>query len=821
MIKCFLSHSSRDKNFYVRMVASRLRKEVKIFDEETFEAGMDTAEEIAKGLDESTLFVIFLSSSALESKWVKEELTDAKARFDAAQIQRIYPIIIEAGLKHDDRRIPEWMRESLNIQPILKPTIAARKINARLLELSWQSHPRLKERKEIFVGRNELIKQLEERLDDFSKEPPIALVASGLSAIGRKTLLQSALKKANLVRDSYEFPTITLSALDSIEDFLLKIIDFGMVSVETVQFASMDLNEKIEFAKKVVSAIVQEGERIIVEDHGVLVQNNGELVDWFIELLLHLAPTTHLTFCIASQFRLNPSINRTNPLVYSVTVKELDSAERNGLLKRYSRFHGLDLTRDELSFFSDLLVGYPEQVLFAVDLIHDHGSFEAKRQSHVIQQYASDKAQVVLERYKDKTEVLDFIHFLCRFEFLSYEALFEMVDVKIYADTLNSLLSSSVCERIGASSDYVRVSEVIRDFVNRNRFGLPTKFETSIRRHVTHFVDNFDDDNHDISNYLFSVQEAFRLGVELPDEILIPSIIVKTIKRIYDNERGYADAIFLADKALLRERYMHSATVNHIRFIQCQSLARLRMQRFFDEVQKIPEPDRSFLYGFYYRLTGKCSKAEESLIKVLKSNAPRRDPRVLGELVLVYMQSDEYDKALDLARENYRNRSSNPINANNYFACLIMKERTPENRKELEDIITRISIDPSERAREMADSMHARIVAFFDEDEAKSLELVEEAIARHPKIDYPLLTKADLAAYFENTEKLREAVTAIEGVTTKNAQSYRSFIKYKAILLALEGKNSDAKQLVAKELNGLIPSALQRLNERLDLLSNR
>lgn len=133
MIKCFLSHSSKDKESYVRLVADRLRPEVKVFDEETFEAGMKTAEEIATGLKETALFVIFLSNSALNSEWVKKELSDAKILFDSEKIQRIYPIIIEKGIRHDDSRIPTWMKESLNIQPILKPTIAARKINAKLL----------------------------------------------------------------------------------------------------------------------------------------------------------------------------------------------------------------------------------------------------------------------------------------------------------------------------------------------------------------------------------------------------------------------------------------------------------------------------------------------------------------------------------------------------------------------------------------------------------------------------------------------------------------------------------------------------------------
>lgn len=38
-----------------------------------------------------------------------------------------------------------------------------------MIELSFEKHPRLKERNEIFVGRNDLIGLFEERMDDFEK----------------------------------------------------------------------------------------------------------------------------------------------------------------------------------------------------------------------------------------------------------------------------------------------------------------------------------------------------------------------------------------------------------------------------------------------------------------------------------------------------------------------------------------------------------------------------------------------------------------------------------------------------------------------------
>ena len=135
MIKCFLSHSSKDKEHYVRIVAENLRQSATIFDEVTFEKGMQNIEEIHEALDETSLFVIFLSNHSLDSDWVKEELVYAKNRLDKQQLDRIYPIIIDENIRYDDVRIPDWMRHDLNIQLIKSPKISARKINSRLVEL--------------------------------------------------------------------------------------------------------------------------------------------------------------------------------------------------------------------------------------------------------------------------------------------------------------------------------------------------------------------------------------------------------------------------------------------------------------------------------------------------------------------------------------------------------------------------------------------------------------------------------------------------------------------------------------------------------------
>ncbi|MDP2506349.1 toll/interleukin-1 receptor domain-containing protein [Oceanobacter sp. 3_MG-2023] len=816
MIKCFLSHSSADKDSYVRKVASLLRSETKIFDEETFEAGMSPAEEIINGLDETSLFVIFISDHALESEWVKNELEIAKDKVDSGKLDRIYPIIIEKDITHKDSRIPKWMKEELNIQQIKQPKIAARKINSRLRELTWRNHPTLREREKIFVGRNEKINNVESRFDDFSKKPPVVFIASGLTSIGRKSFIKQSLQKANVIRDSYEFPQISLDPNDSIEDFILKINDLGFSDeIQNLNFLETLIEDKVEIAKNLIKAMVSEKERVLIEDRGSLVQFNGEIVDWFKNIVSEISNEEHLVFCISSKFRANRNIAFKEQEYYMEEIPELDKSERRGLLSRYSKFKNLDVSRDDLGFFSDLLTGYPEQIIYAVDMIDETSVFETKKNSHLIQEYATDKAKLIVDSLKENEKELHFLYFLSKFEFISFEFLFDLVPENEYYPILSSFMLSSICERLGTTSDYIRVSEVVRDYVSRSRFGMPTEFNERLNAHVKEFFASYSDDNRDVSDYIFSIQQALISGEEVPERLLIPSYFVKTIKSLYDKggSANYKEVVRLSDRILLNEKYLHDKLVSHVYFLKCQALARLRNSDFFGVVKNINEPESSFLHGFYYRILGNQEKSIRSYMRVLERKP--NDFRVKSELVLVYMQSDEHELAYDLAKQVYNRMPNNPLNANNYLSCIFHKEKSSEDRPLIEEIVSRLQSDPSDRAQEMYSSARAKILAYFDNEVDEAYKILEGTIEEFPDVTYPILTLADLAIQYKNIEKLKYAISLLDKRESKNTQTYRTYIRYKSIFMALTGEKSDAIQLVKSELYGVRREALDEFIQRL------
>jgi tetratricopeptide (TPR) repeat protein len=816
MIKCFLSHSSRDKERYVRMVKNHIRKESTIYDEDTFEAGMSPIEEIIRGLDETSLFVIFLSESALDSNWVKNELSIAKEKVDAGIIDRIYPIIIDDKITFEDPRIPIWMKQGFNIQHIRQPKVAARKINSRLRELAWKNHPTLRDREKIFVGRNGKIKLVEERFDDYEKDSPLVFITSGLNSIGRKSFIKEALKKATVIRDSYDFPQIYIEETDSIEDFILKINDLGLTDeIKTEDLLTKDFNKKIEIATKLADAIASEKERILIEDRGAIVRYEGDIVDWFQNIVRKISNREHLTFCIASKYRANRSIQYKNMAFYMEEIPELEKSERNGLLSRYSKYRNLELSRDDLSFFSDLLTGYPEQIIYAVDMIAESSVYEAKRNSHLIQEYATDKAKLVVDSLKNDQQSLNFLYFLCKFEFISFEFLFEIAEEEIYFPILSEFLLKSVCERLGASGDYIRVNEVIKDYVDRSRFGMPTEFSDKLRKHVQDFITSDGNDNRDISDYMFSIQEALISGKEIPDRLLIPSYFIKTIREVYKKggSANYKEVIRLSDRVLANSAFLHKNVLEDVFFIKCQALARLRDSAFFGAVKLVSEPDSSFLHGFYYRIQGNQEKAISSYNRVLEARP--NDYRAKSELVLIYMQSDDHDLAYELAKEIYSHAPNNPINANNFLSCIFHRDKNYADRALIEEIINRLKSDPSDRAQEMHYSARAKILSHFDHDVEGAYELLDETIRKFPDVIYPVLTLADLSIQFKNIDRLKNAIHILDRQELSNSQTYRTYIRYKSIYLAISGHPDKAITLANSELRGVRKEALDKFISKL------
>lgn len=500
MQKVFLSHSSKDKAGYVEIVANRLIKDLGvenvIFDEITFQEGRKTIEEIEENLGITDLFVFFVSETSLESDWVKQELFRAEKLWNENKLMQICPIIVKDNIKYDDERIPQWLQKNYNIQYISRPTKAAQIIIQRMLELSYERHPRLKEKNEIFVGRNELINRFEERMDDFDKKKPLCVVASGIKSVGRRTLVKKCIFKSNIRKSSYPFPGIIINGDESIEDFVLKLYDLGLVEKMNISgFMKKTIEEKVQIAINIVKELQKIDEIVFVEDNGGIINHEGEIAKWFIDMLSSTDLKDKITLCLISKFRLvyfgEEVTFTTRERVFITSVDELSKKERDGLLSRYLQFENIDLELQDLKLISGLLAGFPEQVFFTVTLIREKGIEYVRKHTEEIVEFNNKKASILLKEYENDEDRIAFLALLSAFDYISNRFIFDIVgEDEKYKKYIGEFIASGICEYVGVMREYVRVNETIKDYVVRNSYSVSDTHKKRLKEHMKEFLEN-------------------------------------------------------------------------------------------------------------------------------------------------------------------------------------------------------------------------------------------------------------------------------------------------------------------------------------------
>ena len=818
MPRAYLSHSSKDKKHYVEVIAKKLGFVRCVYDNLTFEEGMLSIEEIEKGLDKSDLFVIFLSEPALNSNWVKLELSKAHYLLKRESLERIYPIIIDARITYDDERIPEWLRKNYNLKYISRPSIAARRIEQRLREISWKYHPKIQEKNKIFIGRNDLIRQFEERIDSIDENIPFCIIASGLNRIGRKSYLKYSLRKTGITYESYKPPLIYLDRHESIEDFIHNVYDLGFSNTTDLgNLLTKDIYEKIDVAEVLIKDIHVAKEILFIHDGGCIVTPDSELTTWFQVILKKFKGSDRITLCIASSFRLfKPKIRHLENL-FVINVPELSKTERNGLLKRYSEFEELDLTQENLQYFSELLYGYPEQVYYTVDLIKDQGLNYVKKNTYMIVEYNTELVTYVLNEYEGDNKARDFLHFLSSFDFISYNFIFDIVDEeKYYYDLLNQFLSKAICDTLGANKEYVRLNDAIRDYVKRGRIELPGYYTYKLREHLKNFLETYTDEEKDVSDFFYSIKEAIKKGKVIDESYLMPSHFLKTIIDLYNQYSKYDEVIRLASRVLENEKNLDDRIKIEIRFYMCLSLARMRDKHFFDEVDKIKGADHDFLLGFYFRLTGNNTKAIEKLVRAINKRPNFNQAK--RELVQVYNNIEEYDTALDLAKSNYENLKNNPYHIQAYLLCLIRLEKSMEKEKIIKELLDNLKKIQTEKAEQMYYTCYAQYLAFWKNEEEKSLIEIDKAIRKFESVPYPKLTKFDIAERFDQIDEMKTILDDLSNVK-KNSYLYNMVMARKAVYYAKINKNSEARNIIDCEIRYYPENAKKKLITRIESIS--
>ncbi|WP_392455516.1 TIR domain-containing protein [Chryseomicrobium aureum] len=808
MKRVFLSHSSKDKWFYIENVVSKLTRLIGsdkfIYDSKTFEEGQETSQEIKKWLENTDLFVLFISDAALKSDWVKKEILKAKDLLDKKELHKIYPIIIDESITHEDPRIPKWMSDTYNIRYISQSTVAARKIHNRLIELIWEKNPKVKDKNNFFVGRNELIDSIEERIDSYNKDFPTTLIATGLKDIGRRSLLKRSLIKTSVIQDSYFMPTVTLDAHQSVEDFILLLNDLGfeykLEENETLMTLSRD--DKVQIAVKMLKEMKSVKDILLIIDEGAIVSPTREISEWFINLNNELNKENNgMTLCVISKHRTRFQDLDKAPTIFSIHVPELSTNERYRLFTRYIRLLDLNLNEDDIRFAVNFFSGLPMEILYTAEFIEQNDIGSLKRDTTVITDFSDRRVSRMINNYEGNNKAYSLLALIATFDFISYALLEEIIkNDSDYSVLIEDFLTIGICENLGIDGEYICLNSAIKNYVRRQQFEIEKDLRIALKIHVEEFMKNIESvSERDVSDVFFSLREAISLNRDVDNRMLIPSHYLKSMKELYDRRDRDQDVVNLADRILVNEEFMDDHIAREIRYFLCSSLARLKEDRFKEEVQKIKGPEHNFLFGFYYRHVGRDSDAINSLLKALSER--QKFGRAKRELVLVYNNNEEYDKALNLAQENYESNKNNEYHIQAYFQCLSYGKveilSFEERKVKAAQLLNDISKIDSDKAKSMALVMDIQFNLYFKDDLNEAKKLITDQAFKYPTDIFVLLTSFDVFEKLGDIENLKKTLETIKLLHVNPKSKYhRDYLKCLAIYKAIEGDIIKARQIV-------------------------
>lgn len=816
-MKIFISHSSKDKIRYVDKVVKKLIEKLGensvVYDSLTFEAGEKSIDEINRTLAITDLYVILLSETALDSNWVKYELSKANKKFNEKQLNRIFPLIIESTLKYSDDKIPDWLR-AYNLKYIVRPAKAAKLIIERAKDIGWKLHPNSLYKNNIFVGRNELVNEFEMRIDDFNKVPLNTFIVSGIPKMGRQSLARHCFIKGSIIQQDYEFPLFSLNYKESIEDFLIKINDFGFnEGDEIVNLSNITLDEKIKYSIKILKEISQLSEIILIKDDGCIIDYRENISNWFKSIILSAELSSKIIFVVITKYKINYETIRDIECASFINVPELNQFERKGLLRRLADMNNLDLNRNELDEIGKHLSGYPEQIYYAIELIKNKGYPYLKRNFELLAGYNEQEVSSLLEKYKTTPEVFEILALIGKYDAISISMLYDVLsETPPYIDIYESLFQESFFELEGVNGEYVRLNEVIRSYISRSGAKICSKH---IKKSQQLFKEMFLNENsswYNSNDFLLAIRENIKANKDIPKDYMIPSVYLKSMSDLYADMK-YENVVKLANIALDNASNTDQKILYEIRYLLCSALAKLKKEKCLEEIQKISDnEDKLFLQAFYYRQIGKNNYALEKLDTLL---AKKPDfSKAKREKVLVLKNLQQFEDAKDLAKENYYFYSDNPYHIQAYFDCLINTYyKVPEDEL-LKNLLDKMNKIQSEKARSMYGRCLALYEAYVNQDYETAIIDIDKTIEDFPKDEkYALIVKFDIARLFYKIDIMENVIKELE----KEGANINTVVICKSKFYAAQGKTEKAITYFSKNILFFTKESKEAFCEKLSL----
>lgn len=546
-MKAFLSHSSKDKEF-VKAVALELGRQFCILDEQAFSSGIEFKESILKGLDESSIFVLFFSKSAKDSIWVHFETDEAWYKKLEGRIKKtlVYVIDSEINLTTD---LPEWLKRGRVVSENI-PKAIARDIRFHLNEF-------IRERQHsLFLNRDTEKESLVDSLKpiDLSVPPPRVVFIHGLPGIGRKSFIRQFTPNLLNLKKFVEF---RLGSGDSLNDICAIVADKiepyntsdGLKTIVN-EIRALPEDNALTRLKNNLTKIVANGELPIFIDDGGLLDNEGYFQPPIKKLLNALAPHDDIYIFFVSDRK--PQF--TDEYYPTIQLNRLPLNDTKRLLAELARLRSLKPSLSEIEELASYIAGYPPAAYFSITEAKTYGISALLKEKENLIKYRTSvfiKHFASINLSSDEKKLLSALAFYSPLPINAVVKILGLDDLKA-VDVILRLIDYSFITV--TDEGHYRIADPISDAVMRE-FGMPSEEQSQqVAQHLSEFLS----DNQltvsllEISRVLFRAarisknKDAEKISIHLANDL------VKLTVNSY-HLRHYEEAISFG-KAALEER---------------------------------------------------------------------------------------------------------------------------------------------------------------------------------------------------------------------------------------------------------------------------
>lgn len=771
MSKAFLSHSSRDKEF-VRPVADELGSALSHYDERTFEPTSESAGEILEALSNSTIFVLFLSKSALASPWVKQEIRYAQHMYFEGKIKQVAIFPLDDTTRD---ALDLWLRPFV-IQILKKPKLVALRIRS-MLAMEETPHSRR------FVGRDKQVSDLKDSLRDQSSNRPSAVLVSGIQGIGRRRLLSRAYQDLYPFLPNY-WIEIYLGAYEGESALYERLLDYFEPNSTWVGakekadlFITLTPKERTSKIAEILSSVEASKQVVLLNFVEDAFNTDGNLEPW----LLGAIRATKSNYPVLAVVTSRGPSPRALANLSDIPYLKLHSIE-----DKYAK-QLLELLCEDLSVkapdalfeqVNSLVGGHPGLLELSAKLIKAAGITRFK-----IELSSSDEKSA-LEEYVEKAIQNISLSLVERSAILLLEELggatredilhgfSEQSSGSEFSASLAKLLDFGLIEDAGGelrSASHLRL--IMRRWKNDKKL---QEILIPVRQKLVEILDealSLEGGTYlsirapiaaairadgDFSNVLVSkpllAAQQLRVARRLYDErSLVPA--AEKARKAFENQLALSDEGVVEALRILGLVGARTADTD-LKDFACRELNMLKG----DKAKRIS----AFINGFERRLSGEFREAEQQL-RVALGVGGNGDFHVLRELAASLLEQGKTQEAEKFARGALRIAPTNPYVLDILAACLIDRFRETPNdtglERELEELLKRL-VTSDEREHQSFSKRRKIAFLIVKRDYPGAWALLERESNSSHKTWYKLLA----AECFFKQGDPRSALDQLEGL---------------------------------------------------------